>query len=353
MQLRPDRLSQHLRAKLAPVYVLSGDEPLQVRDAYDAIIAAARSHGYADRTVLTVETNFDWDTLRALADSPGLFAQQRIVDLRMPSGKPGDRGGKILRAYAERLPPDDILLITTGRLDRSATGSKWYKTLDSVGVTVQVWPVDARQLPAWIRNRAKAQGRNLTEAAAHLLAERSEGNLLACDQELHKLKLLFDDQTLDVEQVLQAVSDSARFNAFDLLDRALEGQPARVLRVSRGLMEEGAEPLMVLGSLLWALRAMAEFSSRVASGQHLDTAFTGRNAVWNRRKAMVQAALRRHSQHFWLDMIKRACLIDRLIKGRGAVPGQSAAANRQQAWDEIAALTLRISGARIFAAPGL
>ena len=351
MQLKLDRLDHHLQSRLAAIYVLSGDEPLQIQDARDAIIAAARVHGIQERTILQVETGFDWDTLRALADSPGLFAEQRLFDLRMPSGKPGDRGGKTLQAYAERPPPDDTLLLTTGRLDRRVTNSKWYKALDAAGMTLQVWPISANQLPAWIRTRALASGCQLTEAAARLLAERSEGNLLACNQELRKLSLLFDDPTLDVEHVLEAVSDSARFSAFDLVDCSLEGRSARAVRISRGLMEEGAEPLQVLGSLLWALRAMTQLSYLTGHGKTLEQTLSGQFMVWRNRRRLVQAALQRHSQRAWLGMIAHANRIDKRIKGRTSLPGQSSQANRQDAWDQIMALTLQLCGAKTFPAP--
>jgi len=300
VRLRPEQLPEHLRGALAPIYLIAGDEPLQVEEALDAVRAAARAAGYDERVVLHAESGFDWSTLAGYARSLSLFSEKRVIDLRIPGGRPGDDGARALRAYAERPAPDTLLLVGLGKFETPIARAKWYQVLAAAGVEVQAWPIDATRLPDWASRRASGAGLRLSREAARFLAERSEGNLLALVQEIEKLALLHPGAELGVEELLDAVADSARFSAFDLVDSALEGQAARALRILGVLREEGAPPLQVLGALAWALRGVARIAPHATDPRGLDAVLAKpANFTWRRRKALLAKALRRHRPSAW------------------------------------------------------
>ncbi len=346
MRLSPEQLVRRLarprggdRARaLAPIYVVSGDEPLQSGEALDALRAAARAQGFADRVVLHVEAGFDWSSFEQHADSLSLFGERRILELRMPGGKPGTAGAAALVRYAERPNPDNVLLISSGRLDGETTRSRWYRALERAGVVVAVWPIPAPQLPAWIGRRMAAAGLQPTSEAVEALAERVEGNLLACVQEIAKLRILHGAGAVDADDVHAAVADSARFEVFDLVDSALGGEPARTVRITRTLHEEGVEPLPVLGALAWTIRSLAEMAEARANGAAPDALFEKRPA-WRRRRQVVEQALRRHERTLWWRLLREAARVDRVIKGGAGDP-----------WDALERLALAVAGVMILPA---
>ena len=335
MRQRPEQLAAHLQQSLAPIYLVCGDEPLQVTEAADAIRAAAREAGHDERQVFHVESGFDWDQLAAAADNLSLFAERRLIELRMPTGKPGDAGSKALTAYAANAPEDTVLLITAGRLDKRQQQSKWFKALESAGAVVQVWPVDAKALPGWIAERMRGRGLQPNQEAARLLAEKVEGNLLAAAQEVEKLALLYGEAEVDEAAVAAAVSDSSRYDVFELVDTALSGDAARVVRVVDGLRGEGTEPTLVLWALGREVRALAAMAAEVAGGAPPD-AVMGKHQVWSRRKGPVGAALKRAGPNRWRGLLQRAARTDRIIKG----------AEWGNAWEELLQLALLMAGAR-------
>jgi len=336
VKLRYEQLASHLQQALQPLYLLSGDEPLQLMEAADAIRHQARAQGFAEREVLHVEAGFDWNTLLAASGSLSLFAEQRLLELRLPGGKPGKEGSKALIEYAADPPPDTVLLISSGKLDRSAQNSKWYKALEAAGVTLQVWPVEPRALPGWVMQRMRARGMQPTPEAAQLLAERVEGNLLAAAQEVEKLRLLYGEGAIDAEQVEQGVADSARYDIFELVDTALLGDAPRTSRVIEGLRAEGVEPILVLWALLREIRALAQMAEELGEGAGIE-AVMGQHRVWDKRKGPVRAGLQRHNLKRWLQLLRRGGRIDRMIKG--SEPGNP--------WDELLQLALLMAGVRL------
>ncbi|MEE8380042.1 MAG: DNA polymerase III subunit delta, partial [Gammaproteobacteria bacterium] len=208
MKLYPEKLNAHLKGDLLPIYFFSGDEPLQLGEAADAVRRAAREQGYTEREVMHAERGFDWNELLAASNAMSLFAEKRVIDLRLPTGKPGKDGGAALVEYAERPPEDTVLLVSSGKVDKRSQSAKWYKALDKVGATLQVWPVDAKEMPNWLDQRLRSRGLQPERDAARLIAERVEGNLLAAAQEVDKLLLLNGEGPLSTEQVEAAVADS-------------------------------------------------------------------------------------------------------------------------------------------------
>lgn len=339
MKLRLEQLDSHLKKPLAPIYLVHGEEPLQAGEAADAIRAAARAQGFEDRELFHVEAGFDWGQLASAADSMSLFGGRRILELRLPTGKPGDAGAKALSAYAARPPHDTVLLVLSGKLDSAQQRSKWYRALEEAGVAVPVWPVDAARLPRWLEARMQARGMQPDPAAVALLAERVEGNLLAADQEIEKLRLLHGSGLVDAAAVAAAVSDSARFDVFALVDAALQGDAERTARILQGLREEGQEPVLILWALARELRQGLAIAEAVARGTPVDAAMT-RQRVWDKRKDLVRGALKRHRLPAWQALLRRAGTVDRVIKG--AQPGRP--------WDELLQLSLGLAGVRLFGA---
>lgn len=335
-QLRPEQLTAHLGQQLLPVYFVYGDEPLQQGECADSIRAAARQQGYTDRQVFSVEPGFDWETLRAAADSLSLFAEQRILELRIPNGKPGDKGSRALRAYTEQLPADTLLLITAGKLEPAARRSKWVQSLESVGASIAVWPIDAVRLPAWINSRMRARGMQPDAQSLQLLADRTEGNLLACAQEIEKLFLLAGPGPLDAAMVNDCVASSARYDVFGLVDAALLGQAARVQHMLSGLRAEGVDPTVVLWALSRELRSLAPLAAALKKTATL-TQVLAAGRVWEKRKAAVSAVLQRISHNKIQSLLRQCGQLDRVIKGRAA--GSS--------WDELLQLSLHIAGVRL------
>jgi DNA polymerase III subunit delta len=333
MQIQPDQLESRLRGELSPVYFISGDEPLRVMEAADAVRTRARAAGFDEREVLSVTAGFDWNSLTEAAGSLSLFSSLRLIDLRMPGGKPGDAGGKALRAYAESPPEDTLLLITAGKLEPSARKSRWVGALDKAGVVVFVWPLDSRQLPAWVRTRMQRRGLEATPEAAALMAERVEGNLLACVQEIDKLYLLQGTGRVDARDIAGAVADSARFDVYDLVDTALGGDGVRSVRILNGLQGEGVAPAVVLWALARDLRQLSAMAQVLAGGQTL-TSVIARFRIWQSRTTAFSRALQRLSGAACNRLLRRCALIDRVIKGQAA----------GNAWDELLQLTLCLAG---------
>jgi len=254
----------------------------------------------------------------------------------MPGGKPGDAGSKALQAYAERPADDTVLLVICGKLDKTSLGSKWYQALEQAGVAVQIWPVELRALPAWINQRMQQKGLRPSREAVALLAERIEGNLLAAVQEIDKLLLLYGPGPLDVDAVTAAVADSARFDVFILVDAALEGGAARVVRVLDGLREEGVEPVLLVWALARELRQLAAIAGQLGRGTALAAALA-QQKVWDKRKPLVERAVKRHGTPRWRALIRHCARIDRMVKGM----------EQGSAWDELVQLALAIAGREV------
>lgn len=340
MKLSPAQLNKHLQGQLAPVYIVSGDDPLLCQEAADAIRGAARQQGYDERQVFSADANFDWGSLLLAGASLSLFAQRRLLELRLPSGKPGDKGASALIEYCARPAEDTLLLISLPKLDGSAQKTKWGKALieGSQCQFIQIWPVDAQQLPQWINQRLSQAGLSAQRDAVDLIAARVEGNLLAAAQEIEKLKLLAEGNQITVETVQAAVADSARFDVFGLVDAILNGEAAHALRMLEGLRGEGVEPPVILWALARELRLLAGLAQQFSQGVPLDKAFSqARPPVWDKRRPLVSKALQRLSAQRWAMLLQDAQRIDAQIKGQAV----------GSPWTSLARLSLLMAGQRL------
>ncbi|WP_445180795.1 DNA polymerase III subunit delta [Pseudomonas sp. McL0111] len=340
MKLAPAQLGKHLQGALAPVYIISGDDPLLCQEAADAIRSAARQQGFDERQVFAADASFDWGTLLQAGASMSLFAEKRLLELRLPSGKPGDKGAAALIEYCSRPAEDTLLLISLPKLDGSAQKTKWGKALVEGQQTqfVQIWPVDANQLPSWIRQRLSQAGLAASQDAVELIAARVEGNLLAAAQEIEKLKLMAEGGQITVETVQAAVADSARFDVFGLTDAILNGEAAHALRILEGLRGEGVEPPVILWALARELRLLANISLQYSQGTPLDKCFSqSKPPVWDKRKPLMSKALQRYSAQRWAQLLLEAQRIDAQIKGQAA----------GSPWMSLSRLALLMAGQRL------
>ncbi len=337
MKLNIAQLGKHLQGQLAPVYAISGDDPLLSQEAADSIRAACRTQGFNERQVFHADASFDWQQLYAASASLSLFSDKRLLELRIPSGKPGDKGSAALLEYLARPAEDSVLLISLPKLDGSTQKTKWAKALidGKDSQFIQIWPVDAAQLPQWIRQRLAQAGLSASQEAIELIAARVEGNLLAAAQECEKLKLLVKGNQVDAETVLEAVADSARFDVFGLIEAALNGAPEHVLRMLEGLRGEGVEALFINVMLARELRLLAGLAQQVNQGTALERAFaSARPPVWDKRRPVLSKALQRNSSKGFNQLLVQAQQIDAQVKGQA--PGDP--------WQGLAQLCLQLAG---------
>ncbi len=326
MKLTFDSLKSHLAGQLARAYLVSGDEPLLAGEAADAIRAAGKSAGFNEREVHFIERAADWADVAASANNLSLFGSRKILELRLPSGKPGVGGSAAIVALLANQSPDNLVLMITGRLEREAQNAAWVKAFESSGAWLPVWPIDAPRLPGWVVQRGKTLGVALTSDAAAFIAERCEGNLLAAQQELEKLQLLVPQGEADLDTVRAAVADSARYDVFQLGEAALAGDVTRALRILAGLRAEGVEATLVLWSL-----------ARESNNLWLTTQTGGDKARgWQRPSQALERGRRRAGKLPYPRLAERAARADRMIKG--LLPGNP--------WDEMELLVLELGGIR-------
>jgi DNA polymerase-3 subunit delta len=262
MKIRAEQLQSHLSKELLPVYVISGDEPLLAQESADAVRLAARNKGFSGREVFHGEGKFDWSQLHNEANALSLFAEKKIIEIRISNGKPGDKGSKALCELCANPSPDNLLLVILPKLERSAQNSKWVKALEAVGAHIQVWPVTGDQLPRWIKQRLLESNITANQQAVEILAERVEGNLLAAVQEIEKLKLLAIEGKVDAIMMSSVVADSARYNLFEFVDKVLAGDAQSAARSLRGLHSEGTDAIPLLWAITRELRILFKASDR-------------------------------------------------------------------------------------------
>ncbi|HKS54475.1 MAG TPA: DNA polymerase III subunit delta [Steroidobacteraceae bacterium] len=338
MKLSGENLAASLARQLQTIYLVSGDEPLLVNEAADAIRAAARKQGFVERELHVVERGFDWQGLLADSRALSLFAQRKIIEIRMANPTPGEQGADVIVELAEQPSPDNLVLIITGKLDGRTQSSRWVSAVEKRGVLMQLWPIDLPRLPAWIRERLGRHKLQADAAAASLLAERVEGNLLAAHQEIEKLALLLPAGPVTAETIVDAVADSARFDVLQLGEAAMRGQTARALRILEGLRGEDVEPTLVLWAVNKDLQWIARARSLMRRGQSAESAMNALY-VWRPRQAAMAQALRRMNNHTLRHLILDAERIDRSIKG----------VIKADPWLELERLVARLAGVKVAA----
>ena len=314
MRIKSEQLDGALN-KLAAVYLVSGDEPLQAGESADAIRKAAKDAGYNTREVFSVEKGFEWNELLVAADSFSIFADKKLIDLRLPSAKPGIEGAKVLCDYCQRLPEDTILLITTAKLTAATLKSKWCQSIDRVGVIVQVWPLEGADLIQWLQRRAQKRGLKIEQNGLNVLASRIEGNLLAASQEIEKLYILHGEGVISKQLIEDVVTESARFDVFKLTNCVLSGRVSRAVKILNGLKAEGIAAPVVLWALAREARMLINIKIAVDQGKNKAMVFKN-NGLWDKRKQLVNTVLPRLKMKDLQEILLLSSKIDRQIKGQ-------------------------------------
>ena len=320
MKVQANQLSSCLGKSLAPCYLVTGDEHLLVAEALDNIRDAARAQGFTSRELHVATQGFDWNQLLATTGNLSLFAEKQIIELRLPTGKPGRAGGQAIIDMVGQLDADTLFIVSGPKLDRSAANSKWAKTLDATGVSVPVWPVGIRELPGWIANRMRREGLDPDRGAVALIADRVEGNLLAASQEIEKLRLLRGAGKVTADDVNEAVANSSRYDVYKLADATLAGDARRALKILSGLRAEGVDAVVVMWSLTRELRTLAKLDDLIRQGQDLSGGMRAAG-VWSSRQGLVRSCIGRHQHGDFHRLIKLARRADAAAKGQG--PGDA------------------------------
>lgn len=332
MQITSDDLPRQLAKGLAPLYVVTGDALLLAIEAADAIRNAARAAGYSERETFVAEQHFKWAELRNSAQSLSLFAERKVIDLRIPSGKPGVEGGQALQDYVANMSPDILTLITLPRLDKTGQKSQWFTALERQAVLVTADDIPRNAMPGWIAGRLRRQEQSADKDTLEFLADRCEGNLLAAFQEIQKLALLFPAGELSFEQVKDAVMDVARYDIFKLSEAMLGGNAERFARILDGLRAEGTATVLVLWAISEDIRTLGKVLQAVQRGGSIDGALRDAR-VWGPRQGLIGSAARRFKFPHVERGMQQAARLDKTIKGL----------RQGDVWDELLQLGMRFA----------
>ena len=336
MQLRFDAIDGHLAKTLAPLYVITSDEFLLALEVADKIRRVAKTQGFLEREILTVERSFKWGSLLAANQSQSLFGDKKLVDLRIPTGKPGMDGGAALQEYVANLSPDNLTLITLPKLDWATQKAAWVGSLQQAAVYIDIPLVDRAQLPNWISQRLSAQGQSVDRPSLDFIADRVEGNLLAAHQEIQKLALLYPPGKLSFEAIHNAVLNVARYDVFKLNEAMLGGDVARLVRMLDGLRAEGEALPLVLWAVAEELRTLLKLKSGMAQGRPLGVLLK-EYRIWGPREKLMEPALRRVTLATLSTALQEAAQVDKMVKGLRAK------AFAGDAWDALLQLGLRVA----------
>jgi DNA polymerase-3 subunit delta len=336
MQLRIDALDAHLAKTIAPLYVIASDEHLLALEAADKIRRAARANGYSERDVLSVDRSFKWGELLAANQALSLFGDKKLIELRIPTGKPGKDGGAALQSYTKDLSPDNLTLITLPKLDWQTAKAAWVANLQQAAVYIEIASIERAQLPAWIGQRLSAQGQSADRQSLDFIADRVEGNLLAAHQEIQKLGLLHEPGKLGFEQVHDAVLNVARYDVFKLSEAMLAGDAARLVRMLEGLKGEGEALPLVLWAVAEEIRTLLKLKASMAQGRPLG-ALLKEYRIWGPRERLMEPALRRIGLATLETALREAAQVDKMIKGLRAKGFAG------DAWDALLQLGLKVA----------
>lgn len=314
MRLQPQQLTSHLEKGLKPLYILSGDEALAQRECLDEIRMVARQQGFDERTSLTVDRYFDWQKISFFGQSTSLFASKRLLEINIPTGKPGLEGGKALQAVAGKPMPDTMVIIILPKVDWKDQKSAWYSALEQAGVFMTLEEVGAQQLPQWIAKRLALQNQQTDAQTLEFIAHQVEGNLLAAHQEIQKLGLLYPEGMLANQSVREAVLNVSRYDAFQLGEAVLAGDSERTVRILQGLQDEGAQPVAVMNPLIWVLRPLVRMKHAEARGESISAAMQAAKVRYN-QQALFQRAVARLSLRQLQAALHKLAEIDRTAKG--------------------------------------
>ncbi|MEH6445159.1 MAG: DNA polymerase III subunit delta [Oceanospirillaceae bacterium] len=314
MKIKAEQLSAQLQKHTAQTYLINGDEPLILEESCDLVRQHLKSKGFDEREVLHVEAGFKWEYLLECANALSLFAENKLIELRLGNQKVNKAASKILQEYIQHAPVENTLLIIADKLDAASKKSAWYKSIEQNGTIVEIWPVETQQLPAWIKTRASAQNIKLDDDAVNILCERIEGNLLAAKQEIDKLQLLKSDSPLTADDIINAVSDSSRYDVFALVDAVLAGQSGRSLKILQTLQQEGVEATIILWAISRELRLIHSLKTGLNQSVSYES-LCGKLRIWGKKKQFLKQTASRLDFTELENLLRQSSSADQIIKG--------------------------------------
>ena len=314
MNIKPEQLQNSLSNQLASTYFAFGAEILLVEQSLSMIKGIARENGFKERFRFDIDGNFSWDSIISLICSPSLFAEKRIIECRLTTGKIGVKGSKALTEILETLPDDILLIISSGKLEMAQQKSKWFKTLDKKGIIIQHWEVQSNQLVGWITRNMSQLGLDSNIEVANAIAYCTEGNLLASMQEIQKLKIAYPDGKINLREYLNQIDQQSQYSVFGMIDSALQGDTDKVNKVFNSLVDDSTPPVILVSSLYREIKNLVNMSIELKTNQTIESILNN-HRVWQKRKPLISNALKKHSYHKLQKLLLRLGRIDRSLKG--------------------------------------
>jgi DNA polymerase-3 subunit delta len=333
MNIKPEQLQNHLSNQPASLYFAFGSEILLVEQSLTTIKDAAKKLGFNERFRFDIDGNFSWDAIFNLISSPSLFADKRIIECRLTTGKIGVKGSKALSELTENLPDDIMLIISSGKLDMAQQKSKWFKALDKKGVIIQHWEVQSEQLVGWIVNHMSQLGLSSSNEVANAIAYCTEGNLLATMQEIQKLQIAYPDGNIDLNEYLSQIDQQSQYTVFGMIDAALKGDTDKVYKIFSSLVDDSTPPVILISSLYREIKNLVTMSIELKTNQTIDTILNN-HRVWQKRKPLISFALKTHSYQQLQKLLLALGRIDRSLKGM----------DNLNVYDELQAVVITLSG---------
>ena len=333
MNIKPEQLQNHLSNQPASLYFAFGSEILLVEQSLTTIKDAAKKLGFNERFRFDIDGNFSWDAIFNLISSPSLFADKRIIECRLTTGKIGVKGSKALSELTENLPDDIMLIISSGKLDMAQQKSKWFKALDKKGVIIQHWEVQSEQLVGWIVNHMSQLGLSSSNEVANAIAYCTEGNLLATMQEIQKLQIAYPDGNIDLNEYLSQIDQQSQYTVFGMIDAALKGDTDKVNKIFSSLVDDSTPPVILISSLYREIKNLVTMSIELKTNQTIDTILSN-HRVWQKRKPLISFALKTHSYQQLQKLLLALGRIDRSLKGM----------DNLNVYDELQAVVITLSG---------
>ena len=333
MNIKPEQLQNNLSDQLASIYFAFGAEILLVEQSLSLIKESAKTKGYSERFRFDIDGNFSWDAIFSLISSPSLFAEKRIIECRLTTGKIGVKGSKALTELVESLPDDILLVISSGKLEMAQQKSKWFKTLDSHSIVIQHWEVQSNQLVGWILNNMTQLGLNSNSDVANAIAYCTEGNLLATMQEIQKLKIAYPDGKIKLQEYLNQIDQQSQYSVFGMIDSALQGDSEKVNKIFNSLVEDATPPVILISSLYREIKNLVTMAIELKTNQTIETVLNN-HRVWQKRKPLISNALKKHSYQKLQKLLLTLGRIDRSLKGM----------DNLNVYDELQGVVVSLSG---------
>jgi len=333
MNIKPEQLQNSLSNQLASTYFAFGAEILLVEQSLSMIKGIARENGFKERFRFDIDGNFSWDSIISLISSPSLFAEKRIIECRLTTGKIGVKGSKALTEILETLPDDILLIISSGKLEMAQQKSKWFKTLDKKGIIIQHWEVQSNQLVGWITRNMSQLGLDSNIEVANAIAYCTEGNLLASMQEIQKLKIAYPDGKINLREYLNQIDQQSQYSVFGMIDSALQGDTDKVNKVFNSLIDDSTPPVILVSSLYREIKNLVNMSIELKTNQTIESILNN-HRVWQKRKPLISNALKKHSYQKLQKLLLRLGRIDRSLKGM----------DNLDVYDELQNIAIALSG---------